>query len=63
MSERWCFEQDDDCHWYLIPLKKKRLFNALMNIENDEEFIDAFEDYHIDYNAFNISFENPEEIK
>lgn len=39
MSDRYCLKQDDDCHWYLIPV---------LRLQNFEEWLAAgpyYEDY------------------
>jgi hypothetical protein len=70
---RYCFERDDDCHCYLIPLDKKESFHNWMKrfIEvgyySDAfysmfgEFSDEFSSYIID-DFENYSFVNPEKL-
>lgn len=44
---RWCFVEDDDCHWYLIPVYEKRSFEDLMNIICSAHYynlLDRFDD-------------------
>lgn len=46
----WCFEQDDNCHNYLIPHEKRKRFNQLLNGPEDEleTFDEEFGMYRID---------------
>lgn len=29
-KQKYCLRQDDDCHWYLIPIESKKYFDELM---------------------------------
>ena len=37
MSIRYCLEQDNDAHWYLIPAAKRAEWNAFLEIPSDDE--------------------------
>jgi len=37
MQPRYCLEQDNDDHWYLIPSHKKDAWRTFMDIPEDDE--------------------------
>ena len=41
-------KQDNDCHWYVIPVSLEEAFDYMMFNRSDEEFEEVFEDYRID---------------
>jgi len=63
MSERYCFENDEDGHWYLIPVSKKELFEQLLYKEDDEyeKFNEEFGTLMLSTHISNYSFEIPNE--
>lgn len=62
---RYCFLRDDDCHWYMIPVEKAKLFSQLLvnSLENDDycDFCNEFGEYCID-SPQHYTFEDPEEV-
>ena len=55
--ERFCFQNDEDGHWYLIPIRDRELFDRLLYHDDDEtKFEDAFEDCRLDMHVSNYSF-------
>lgn len=55
--KRFCFENDEDGHWYLIPIRDKELFSRLLYNDDDEtEFVDAFDDCRLSMHVSNYSF-------
>ena len=50
LGERFCFSQDDSSHWYLIPVAKREIFDAMLfDIcdTDDSRFKAEFEEYKI----------------
>jgi len=49
------FLQDDDCHWYLVPVDKAGVFNTLQD-QGEEDgyaaFNNSFEEYRCDHPSF-----------
>lgn len=62
---KWIFRKDDDCHWYMIPAEKSKVFSSLIrecdNEGDFENFWGEFDQYRID-SPLHYTFENPEEI-
>jgi hypothetical protein len=74
-AQRYCFVQDNDSHWHLIPADKKDGFNAWLEHEqklwgetrSEEEFEkvkneykgEDFNDYRIGGGIEGYTFENP----
>lgn len=54
---RYCFAQDDDCHWYLLKLEDAKDFTDWV-YDSDNYEGDGFDDCRIDSAEF-YSFENP----
>lgn len=62
-SVKYCFRQDESCHWYMIPFNKSDLFSELHDNDNNwEEFCDEFDNYRIDGSPMSFTFENPKEV-
>lgn len=63
---RFCLLQDDDCHWYLVPVELKPKFQSMADnarVQEDfERFDDEFGKFRCGGGPSNYSFENPEEI-
>jgi hypothetical protein len=36
MKQAYFFSQDDFCHWYMIPVEKRELWNELSQMDLDE---------------------------
>jgi hypothetical protein len=36
-EQRWFFEQDNDCHWYMIPAERRAEWDAWCDIPSDDE--------------------------
>jgi hypothetical protein len=65
LGEKYCFERDEEGHWYCVPLNKKELFNEILYSENDEEcekFNDIFDSMRLSMHISNYSFVDPDEI-
>lgn len=59
---KYCFRQDDDCHWFMIPSYKSTLFTELHDDDNKwMEFCNEFDECRID-SPKHFTFENPEEV-
>ena len=73
MSEnRFCLVQDESCHWYCIPVEKKKLFNQLCIAMDDIEVSEkvykqwdkaGFDKCRLDMHPSNYSFVDLQEIK
>ena len=37
MTERYRMEQDNDSHWYVIPVARQPEWNAWLEIDSDDE--------------------------
>lgn len=48
MNSEWILLQDDDGHWYLIPLAKEDYFEDLINTRDYDSLGHAFSVYRID---------------
>jgi hypothetical protein len=62
-SGRFCFRQDDDSHWFLIPLEDSQKFEKLRaKGESDDwnEFNKAFEDMRSEGPNY-VSFTDPKD--
>lgn len=68
---RYCFERDDDCHNYLIPLELQKDFNDALNKinsvkSNSDEWYDLIDDFESQFEDMRIdsisdySFTEPE---
>ena len=55
-ATRWCFEKDDDGHWYLIPHSQLRNWQKWLDSEDENEM----GKYRID-NPHRFTFEIPKE--
>lgn len=42
--ERFCLVRDEDCHWYLIPVSKKKEFVDLCDLAYKLEDQDLFDE-------------------
>lgn len=65
LKERWCFLNDEAGHWYLIPVKKKLIFEKMLSDENDEDgekFNDKFSENILNMHISNYGFLEPKEI-
>jgi len=70
LEKRWVFRQDEDCHWYMIPIEKVAEFERLLELCSEEvdntyferKFIDDFSDCMLDGGIESISFVNPAQI-
>ena len=64
-SGRFFFDQDQDCHWYMIPadLKSKWLEMTVNDLHDDkiDEFEHTFAQYRTGGGISHITFENPTE--
>ena len=62
MEQKYIFIQDNDCHWYMLPVELKDKFNELNNMdtESDEwykKWQDAdFDSYQTGGGISNIEF-------
>ena len=62
-DKRYCFENDEDGHWYLIPTCNKELFDRLLYRDEDEtKFTDAFGNTRLNMHISNYSFIDIKEI-
>ena len=63
MNRRFCFENDEDGHWYLILVSKKELFEQLLYKEDDdyEKFNEEFGALMLSMHISNYSFVLPSE--
>lgn len=59
MANKYTFERDDDCHWYLIPLKMSSVFHFMLEQEDDCNFNNTFYKYRCN-SPCEYTFENPE---
>lgn len=62
MADKWMLIQDNDCHWYCIPVKVRNLFeNMLAESQSDDgrAFNDRFSSHAIGGSPTRVSFENP----
>jgi hypothetical protein len=62
---RYCFEQDDDCHWYLIKAEDAEAFNKWIASFDDKHVngdptLRSFDEFRCD-SPFSYTFENPKE--
>lgn len=64
-QERFMFVQDDDCHWYCIPVSKEELFDELLGscLDSTEEFELVFEKYIVGSHISRITFTDPLKVK
>lgn len=63
MTEKFFFDQDDSCHWYLVPERlRKQWYTCVDKAEYDEweSFNEWFNQYMINDPSF-YTFRNPEE--
>jgi len=63
-KKRFCFNQDKNHHWYLIPLVKRELFDAVLYDEQDPDgikFDSMFQRYALLGNISCYSFVDPAE--
>lgn len=44
LKDRYCFIQDNDCHWYIIPFENKEEFELACE-NDDEEMLLSYSDY------------------
>jgi len=56
---RYCFEIDEDGHWYLIPLHVKKLFDILLYGDDSEKFEYEFSKFRLNGHISNYSFTDP----
>ena len=63
MPERFCFQNDEDGHWYQIPVSKKELFEQLL-YEDDEytKFNNEFGTSMLSMHISNYSFVDVKEL-
>ena len=47
-------KQDDDCHWYLIPIELEEKFILLNVDKNWEEFGEMFDQFRINFSQLII---------
>lgn len=63
-TPRFCLEQDEDSHWYLIPVEMKEMFSRMCEkaYADDEygAFNDSFEEMRIN-GPQNLTFADPKE--
>lgn len=57
-SKQFCFIQDSDCHWFLLPVEYKDEFETL-NEQEDWEVMEKFSQYRTGGGIGNIYFSNP----
>ena len=57
-KEQFCFIQDSDCHWFLLPVKFKDDFSKF-NEEEDWESMEKFSGYSLGGGIEDISFSDP----
>ena len=74
-AQRQVFEQDEDSHWYCIPLSMKELFHELLcgipnvplksieSYDQSEVFNDKFGPYRLPGGISNYSFTDMQEIE
>jgi hypothetical protein len=63
-SQRFCFKQDQDSHWYLIPVSQTKNFDKLCEKAYKNEYFDEFESQFSEFRSespFNYSFTDPKE--
>ena len=63
---KYCFVQDDDCHWYWIPVSERESFSNLLEDDNsDDVFCEQFEKYRFDGypGHYQLDYQKLEEIK
>lgn len=63
VNEKYCFIQDNDSHWYCIPIGFRRKFYLWAYEEADEEIFENFEKYRLQKHPSAYCFENLREIK
>ena len=66
MAGKYFLSQDDDSHWYLIPVELRAEFAAAREKGGDddwEKFIDKFDQYRLSGGPGSYTFEKPEEIE
>jgi len=63
-EDKYCLIQDDDCHWYAIPLSLKREFAIWNTTDPEDDDFDCckFGEYRLNKHISSYSFENIEEI-
>jgi hypothetical protein len=57
--QKYFFSQDQDCHWYMIPVEKRKRWQELMNgsgDDNDDAINTEFGDYRTGGGIGNIEF-------
>lgn len=60
---KFCFVQDESCHWYMIPVSKLARFLHLLKDDTDGQELDAeFAKYLTGGGISHVAFENPEEF-
>lgn len=65
MNKRYCFQSDEDGHWYMIPIEKRKLFDELLYDENDlecEKFSNEFDKMRLSMHVSNYSFIDVNEL-
>ena len=62
MPERFFFDQDMSCHWYLVPASKREAWNEWTELDEDD---DAWEppsfEKRLDGHPNGMTFEKPGE--
>lgn len=48
MNDEWVLIQDDDSHWYLIPLYREEYFEQLIDAQDHDSLSYGFSVYRID---------------
>lgn len=60
--EKYCLEQDQSSHWYVIPVSKREHWNTWVNLPEDDEKSWEAPDYAERINSpFSITFDSFEE--
>ena len=64
-AHRFVFLQDQDCHWYQVPVEQQKQFNELIEVGNNWEHPDweQFEEMRINGGIESISFADPIKIE
>lgn len=62
-DKKYFFGQDQDCHWYMIPLDLKEIWNELSDMEDpsEDDRWQQIEDCNVGGCISSIVFTNPKE--
>jgi hypothetical protein len=61
-NKKYFFDQDNDSHWYMIPLDKKGEWTQWNNDDDINKDHNKYNDYILNGYIDDISFENPQDI-